>query len=197
VPTLRLKSSLPARTVADPYEPRVAIWREDCAETCLHIIVANVMTHTPVSFTLELTGPIWESLAVPNATRIFDGQYTIPIVSSAAAGQAGGILSDWVDAGGTNVVRTQAICQSVILVACDSLYLTCLTNLALTNLVWLSSTRLGALGRGRMHTWICMPAQTDAGSVHKGGLTNLVGFVAMIEQIQFQLGGLRSRYCPH
>jgi hypothetical protein len=28
-----------------------------------------------------------------------------------------------------------------------------------------------------------MPAQTDAGSVHKGGLTNLAGFVAMIEQI--------------
>ncbi len=121
MPTLRLKSSLPARVVADPYEPRVAIWREDCAETCLHIIVANVMTHTPVSFTLELTGPIWESLAVPNATRIFDGQYTIPIYSS-AAGQAGGMLSDWVDAGGTNVVRTQAICQSAI--ACDALYLT-------------------------------------------------------------------------
>jgi len=78
--------------VADPYEPRVAIWREDCAETCLHIIVANVMTHTPVSFTLELTGPIWESLAVSNSTRNYDGQYTIPIVYSEAARQTGGIL---------------------------------------------------------------------------------------------------------
>ena len=111
VPTLQLTSSTPARTVTDPYEPRGAIWREDCAETCLHIIVANVMTHTPVSFTLELTGPIWESLAAPNATRIFDGQYTIPI--SSAAEQAGGLLSDWVDAGGTNVVRTQAIWSSL------------------------------------------------------------------------------------
>jgi hypothetical protein len=97
VPTLSLNSSTVLRPGADPYEPRLAIWREDCVDLCLHILVANVNTHSPLSFTLELGG-VWKTLAgvaAANATRLFDGQYTLPIV--------GGQFSDWVDAGATNV----------------------------------------------------------------------------------------------
>ena len=73
----------------------------ECASVCVHLLVANVMTHTPLHFKAQLG--TWQEMSqqaatseISNATRIFDAQYTIPI-------SIAGELDDWVDAGATNV----------------------------------------------------------------------------------------------
>lgn len=107
VPAVTLKAFTPLRLPVggggDPYEPRVRVWREGCASVCLHLLVANVMTHTPLHFKVQLGGPGWQQIltqeaatGIGNATRIFDAQYTIPISIE-------GELDDWIDAGRTNV----------------------------------------------------------------------------------------------
>ena len=93
---------LPMGGGSDPYEPRMQVWREECASVCVHLLVANVMTHTPLHFKAQLGK--WQEILtqqaatseISNATRIFDAQYTIPI-------SIAGELDDWVDAGTTNV----------------------------------------------------------------------------------------------
>ena len=93
---------LPMGGGGDPYEPRMRVWREECASVCMHLLVANVMTHTPLYFKAQLDG--WQEILsqqtatsrTSNATRIFDAQYTIPI-------SIAGELDDWIDAGSTNV----------------------------------------------------------------------------------------------
>jgi hypothetical protein len=108
VPDVALKAFTPLRLPmgggGDPYEPRMRVWREDCSAVCLHLVVANVMTHTPVHFSAQLGGAGWQAIVeqeaatsgISNATRIFESQYTIPISST-------GELDDWIDAGSTNV----------------------------------------------------------------------------------------------
>ena len=78
-PTVRLTASAALRpsAVSDPYEPRVALLREDCAEPCLHLLVANVMTHSPISFTVRMSGPGIDGAAT--ASRIFGAEYEVPI----------------------------------------------------------------------------------------------------------------------
>ena len=78
-PTVRLTASAALRpsAVSDPYEPRVALLREDCAEPCLHLLVANVMTHSPITFTVRMSGPGIDGAAT--ASRIFDAEYEVPI----------------------------------------------------------------------------------------------------------------------
>ena len=120
VPTLRLANFTTLRPNVifgrDIYSPRFALFREECASpslkaepslphsnrVCLHIVICNVMTHSPLTFTLELGG-IWSRLSslgttrpIASATRIFEVQYELPI-------SEGGQLTDMLDAGASNV----------------------------------------------------------------------------------------------
>ena len=60
---------------SDPYEPRMRVWREECASVCMHLLVANVMTHTPLHFKAQFDG--WQkilsqqtaTITTSNATR--------------------------------------------------------------------------------------------------------------------------------
>ena len=82
--------------VTDAYEPRVQLMSEECKDEghyCLHLLVANVVTHSPISFTVRLGGPAMGAFS--NATRIFGAEYDIHIEN--------GELTDWVDAGATNI----------------------------------------------------------------------------------------------